>query len=128
MMKQSKHARRKREDNLLLLSFDLMFRVLIFFFFFVCFLKGIAENHKVDAHRQDNLQVERQRKSIEWQTRQAQETERRKSIAFLEEQRVKVKETERISDLFFYCHCRQRYLSLLYTVDFHLIHLLSGQG
>ncbi|XP_048614879.1 uncharacterized protein LOC111210883 [Brassica napus] len=52
---------------------------------------GIAENHKVDAHRQDNLQVERQRKSIEWQTRQAQETERRKSIAFLEEQRVKDK-------------------------------------
>lgn len=35
MMKQSKHARRKREDNLLLLSFDLMFRVLIFFFFFL---------------------------------------------------------------------------------------------
>ncbi|WZZ59297.1 hypothetical protein YC2023_059404 [Brassica napus] len=54
-------------------------------------LMGIAENHKVDAHRQDNLQVERQRKSIEWQTRQAQETERRKSIAFLEEQRVKDK-------------------------------------
>ncbi|XP_018509916.1 putative zinc finger CCCH domain-containing protein 10 [Brassica rapa] len=66
------------------------------------------ENHKVDAHGQEyNLQVGRKRESIEWQTREAQEMGRRKSKAFLEEQRVTVKETEtRDLILFFYCHCK----------------------
>ncbi|KAG2303897.1 hypothetical protein Bca52824_032548 [Brassica carinata] len=55
-------------------------------------LMEIPENHKVDAHGQeDNLKVDRKRESIEWQTREAHEMERRKSKACLEEQRVKAK-------------------------------------
>lgn len=91
------------------------------------------ENHKVDAHGQEyNLQVGRKRESIEWQTREAQEMGRRKSKAFLEEQRVTVKETEtRDLILFFYCHCKVEKTTVpcfvIYTVDFHLIYLFSGQ-
>ncbi|KAG2258307.1 hypothetical protein Bca4012_021573 [Brassica carinata] len=59
-------------------------------------INEIPENENVDAHGQeDNLQVERQRESIEWQTREAQENvqkpRHRKSDEFLEDQRVKEK-------------------------------------
>ncbi|KAF8089088.1 hypothetical protein N665_0518s0014 [Sinapis alba] len=104
----------------------------------------LMENDKVDAHGQeDNLQVDRKRESIEWQTGEAQEMERRKSKAFLEEQRVKLEKkrqrdvekleieaeesseehrlkveknkTETRSQSLFYCECKEKREQLLYT-------------